>query len=270
MTASRMPWVPEGPGEASRSSIAQAITWAAHGHYVAALALAESIDATDNWGAVSAAAALRASILRQLHQHEAARTLDERALDCAVGPAESDTRIDALAGLAADAIGDSDRAWHWWREVSWRLPAASRRARVRAWWVGAEIHLAAGRPDQASALAEQALSLAPGVSRRHWVKSALVLGVARSAAAPVHGGGEAELAVRLVREAAVGAAQERLRPLLWPAAFVLATWLPGAEGQRWRRWAQEVASSIAIGLSPSLRSGWMSDPAVAALLGERR
>lgn len=264
-----MPWVPDGPAAPFQGTIEQAIGLAAGGSYLAALALTQSLDSSGDPGTVSAAAALRASILRQLHQHAAARHVDARALACAVGPEASDTRVDALAGLAADAIGDPDQAWHWWAEVAWRLPEASARARVRAWWVGAEIHLASNRPRQACELAERAADLAPAVSPRHRVKSALVLGVARFVASGTDERA-ARQAVDLVRAAAVASARQRLRPLLWASAYVLSAWLPDREAERWRGWASDVVRSISIGLTPALRAGWMGDPAVAALLGERR
>jgi tetratricopeptide (TPR) repeat protein len=264
-----MPLVPDGPAAPFQASIDRAIRLAAAGSYVPALSIAQPLDVVDDRATVSVAAALRASILRQLRQHARATTLDERALAYAVGPESSDTRVDALAGLAADAIGDPERAWQWWQELAWRLPEASPRARVRAWWVGAEIHLASDRPWQACELAERAAELAPQVTPRHQVKSTLVLGVARLVAASGGQAAAARQAVDLVRSAAVAAACQRLRPLLWASAVVLSAWLPDREGERWRGWASDVAHSIAIGLTPALRAGWMSDPAVAALLGER-
>jgi hypothetical protein len=256
-------WIPQGPSPAALPLLRSAIQSAALGAYAQALDAIARIESLDDPGSISAASALRASILRQLHQHEQAHHADLRALDHAVGHPSSDTRIDALAGLVADAIGEPQRALEQWALLEPLLPRASIRARVRAGWVGAEVHLAADQPRAALDLARRSADLATDVSPRHEAKSLLVLGVCQVAVGEQAGG------MRAVRRATVLAASGRLRPLLWPGAYLLGTWLPEPEGGRWRRWSQDVVASIASGLPADLRSGWQSDPAVRALLESR-
>lgn len=234
-----------------------AIEAAASGRYAQALAQAAEIEATADPLVISAACCLRGSILRQLHQHQDAEAADRRALDHA-GPGASDTRIDALVGLTADAIADPRRALARWQEVEPLLAGASLRVRIRAGWVGAEVHLACDQHRTALMWAGASATQAELVSARHAAKSLLVLGVCQMAS------GEA-LGVESVRTAAVRAAAERLRPVLWPSAYLLACWLPEPASGRWWRWSQQVVESIAADLPVNLRIGWQSDPAIAAL-----
>src|SRR5207245_613527 len=96
------------------------------------------------------------------------------------------------------------------------------RATVRNGWVGAELELAAGRPERAVPLAEAAATTARSAGAlRHAVKSDLVLGAALATAG-------AERAVDVLR-AALGRATERgLLPLVWPTAQLLAELEPEA------------------------------------------
>lgn len=254
------PWLPRGPARAHLPVLRAAIEAAAQGRYRIALVELEPLDQSGDSGAISAACALRASILRQLHQHDRAGEADQRALVHAVGPASSDTRVDALVGLAADVIGEPDRALERWAGLVPLLGAASDRVRVRAGWVGAEVHLAARMPEAALELALGAAELAPSVSSRHVAKSSLVLGVCW------HSSGEEGRGIALVRQATLAAADRRLLPLLWPGAYVLAGWLPAPEGRRWWGWAREVVTSIARGLPDDLLAGWRTDQAVRSLM----
>ena len=95
-------------------------------------------------------------------------------------------RIDALVGLAADAIGLGDPTGAE-RLLAAAAPALaahpSWRPATRACWVRAELALVLGRPAEALAPAEAALAAARrGGSLRHVLKSRIVLAVARSAA----------------------------------------------------------------------------------------
>lgn len=248
------------------ASVAEAIDAAATGRYLHALTIADRLHSNPVGGIRSAAAALKGSILRQLHQHAAAQVWDERALAAADLDLTSDTRLDALVGLVADSVGQGlvrvaeDR----WSNLVGLLDDASPRLRVRGGWVGAELSLLRGESAEAVTWARSAVSFADRVSERHRAKSRLVLGIC------LHGAGSVDEAIAEVRSAAVLASRLRLRPLLWPSAYVLSTWVAQPEASRWRNWATVVAESIARELPEALVTGWMTDPAAADLLAHRR
>nr|WP_245633724.1 hypothetical protein [Amycolatopsis jejuensis] len=123
-------------------------------------------------------------------------------------------QADALLGLAADnlAIGRLPAA----RRLAARAAQVDRRwrATVRGGWVGAEIELAAGRPEAAVEPARLAYDTAVAhKAQRHAVKSAIVLGVA------LHAAGQ-EGAAKLVVEAGETAEKCELYSLIWVAARV--------------------------------------------------
>jgi hypothetical protein len=132
----------------------------------------------------SLAASTRGSLLRQLGWHVPARGWDGRAMTLAGTDAEA--RIDALVGLAADALGIGrfaasatflSRAQAVFSESPEALPS---RLSVRLEWVGAELGMATG--DGATALrhARRGVELADfaGSSARHLAKSNVVLAAA--------------------------------------------------------------------------------------------
>lgn len=154
-------------------------------------------------------------------------------------------RVDALVGLAADALGTVDLPGaHRLLAAADRLldaqagpppgaatpdapvpaprrspPAGPWRPRVRAHWVRAELALVEGRAADAVGPAEAALALARGAgARRHAVKSRIVLAVARAAADP----DAVPEAVAELATAREEAADHRLLPLVWPAALACA------------------------------------------------
>lgn len=245
-------------GSEPATGLEQARTAADQGRYRHALLLLDAIEGSGPAGSVSAAWALRGSILRQVHQHRLAEEADRRALAHAVGGPASDSCIDALAGLAADAIGNPTQAWERWLELEPRLACASLRSRVPACWVGAKVHLALDQPARALTLARASVEGAEQLSPGHQAKSLLVLGVCQQADGDPAG-------IEAVHQAAVRAAAHRLRPLLWPSAYLLACWLPEPACQRWWRWSQQVVAAIEADLPGDLLAGWRADPAVAAL-----
>jgi len=244
------------------TDLEQARAAADQGRYQDALLLLDAIEGSGPAGSVSAACALRGSILRQVHQHRLAEEADRRALAHAVGDPASDTRIDALAGLVADAIGNPTQARERWLELQPRLASASLRSRVPACWVGAKVHLALDQPARALPLARASVEGAEQLSPGHQAKSLLVLGVCQQAADDPAG---IPAGIPAVHQAAVRAAAHRLRPLLWPSAYLLACWLPEPASQRWWRWSQQVVAAIEADLPGDLLAGWRADPAVAAL-----
>ena len=142
-------------------------------------------------------------------------------------------RIDALVGLAADAIGLGDPTGAE-RLLAAAAPALaahpSWRPATRAGWVRAELALVLGRPAEAVAPAEAALAAAGrGGSRRHVLKSRIVLAVARSAAGVM----TPAAAVTELDAAAAECVGLGLLPLCWPAGLAALdlTPLPAAKPQ---------------------------------------
>ncbi|RJQ77058.1 hypothetical protein D5S19_29750 [Amycolatopsis panacis] len=146
-------------------------------------------------------------------------------------------RADALLGLAADnlALGRLGAA----RRLAVRAAQADRRwrAAVRGGWVAAEIELADGQHANAVAPARRALEIARvRGARRHAVKSAIVLGVALTAA------GE-EGALELLGVALEEAEKYELHSLTWVAAQVTAD-LDTGHAERYRFRSREVLHAV--------------------------
>ncbi|MCP2260177.1 hypothetical protein LX15_003890 [Streptoalloteichus tenebrarius] len=194
-----------------------------------------------------------ASHRRQLGAHAAARTLDGQALrrmaeenwrTVARHSVEfpeinsDDARVDALVGLAADAVGlgrvDEARRLH---AAAGAVDHVSSRCAIRRDWVGAEIALAGGNPHAAIACAERAAVRASECpSIRHQAKSHLVLGVAMATAGDAGG---AELLERALDQAL----RHGLLPLVWPSALVLAG-LPGRDPARFTPFARGALQTV--------------------------
>lgn len=170
---------------------------------------------------LSLAHSAQGSFLRQLGWHALARGWDGRAL--ALAGADPEARVDALIGLAADALGvrrfaaaatllaRADRA----------LVAAAGvpdRLGVRRRWVAAELAMARAEGENAVGQAADAVELARAMtvpSARHRVKSDVVLAAALCSA------GSTERA-RAVAEAALDeTGRLRLLPLRWALACLL-------------------------------------------------
>jgi len=241
-----------------------AVALGGQGYYAAAAAELERLtaDPAVPLRVAAHAAVTRAAHLRQLGGHAVARSWDARGLRLAtaasVGPAHGDAadigaariaasvgsahcdgtdagaaRIDALVGLAADAVGLGDPAGAE-RLLAAAAPALathpSWRPATRAGWVRAELALVRGTPAAAVAPAEAALAAARrGGSRRHVLKSRIVLAVAQSAARVT----TAEAAVTELDAAAAECAGLGLLPLCWPAGLAALdlTQAPAAQPQ---------------------------------------
>ena len=227
-----------------------AVALGGQGHYAAAAAELERLaaDPAVPRRVAAHAAVTRAAHLRQLGGHAAARSWDARGLRlataspdrgsaCGGSPGGRGTpgggvaagsddgtdaeaaRIDALVGLAADAIGLGDPTGAE-RLLAAAAPALaahpSWRPATRAGWVRAELALVLGRPAEAVAPAEAALVAAGrGGSRRHVLKSRIVLAVARSAAGVM----TPAAAVTELDAAAAECAGLGLLTLCWPAGL---------------------------------------------------
>lgn len=188
------------------------------------------------------AAVTRAAHRRQVGGHAAARRDDALGLRLAgAGPAQEPdadgtdpwaAEVDALIGLAADAVGLGEAgiaarlldtalrtaSGH----PSWRLP-------VRAGWVRAELALACGRPAAAVQPAAEALERAlAGGSLRHALKSRIVLVVARAAAGDV----DPASALTELDTLAQECRGRGLLPLAWPCDLAAADLLDANNGPR--------------------------------------
>lgn len=231
-----------------------AVALGARGWYAAAGSLLDGIyRERDASPAVRAHAAVtRGAHLRQLGGHQAARRWDGRGLALATqaadgGPptaadperAGSDpcgldrvaARVDALLGLAADAIGlaDPELAGRLLRGAQPLVVAhASWRPRVRWHWVHAELALATDRPDQAVPHARCAVQAARAAgATRHEIKSALVLAVAEAGAGRPTGEVVENLTWLSERADRTG-----LRTLQWPMEMLLAELTSGTDVAR--------------------------------------
>lgn len=165
------------------------------------------------------------SFLRQLGWHDLARGWDGRAAALA-GPdpeAHPEARVDALIGLAADALGVGRFAASATLlaragavpEVATHPP---HRLAVRRGWVSAELAMATGDGATAVRHAEKALDLANAGtgSVRHRCKSEVVLAAALCCA------GRVDAASPIADSALAAAEHFGLVPLQWAAACLLA------------------------------------------------
>jgi hypothetical protein len=166
----------------------------------------------------SLAHSTQASFLRQLGGHSAARPWDGRALALADGDTEA--TVDALLGLAADALGSGrfaasaallDRAGTTLDAVP--VPA---RLPLRWQWVATELAMARGEGGEAVGHAERAVELADRQpSARHRVKTQVVYAAAQCCA------GRIDEARAVAESALTSTGSLGLVPLRWAAASLL-------------------------------------------------
>ncbi|HYO00898.1 MAG TPA: hypothetical protein VET27_02950 [Mycobacterium sp.] len=197
----------------------RAVASGGQGRYGSALTDLESLGRTQPHGALASLAfSTRASFLRQLGGHRAARTCDGRAW--AVADSDVPAGADALIGLAADALGVGRFA------LSGRLLLraedllardTSGRLAVRLAWVRAELAMFTGDGTTAVEHAQGAAELASRWgSARHSTKSQVVLAAALCSVGDVE-------ASRRVADAALQASERLgLIPLSWALACLLA------------------------------------------------
>jgi hypothetical protein len=198
----------------------RAVAAGGQGHYgVAHSELAElRRSAAAPWS--SLAYSTQGSLLRQLGWHRLARGWDGRALSLA--GTDRQARVDALVGLAADALGVGRFA------VSMRLLEVAGaalgagtdppgRLAVRVCWVSAELAMVTGDGGTAVGHAQRAVELASaGASLRHRVKSDVVLAAALCSA------GRLAESRALADEGMNATARHGLIPLRWALASLLA------------------------------------------------
>jgi hypothetical protein len=269
-----------------------AVALGARGRYAAASALLAGLHGQPgvDAGVRAHAAVTRAAHLRQAGGHLAARRWDGLGLALATtlpGTASRSAphgsgsgsdgatsagldlaaaRVDALLGLAADAIGLADP------ELAERLlrlaePSAlehpSWRPAVRWHWVRAELALSLDLPEPAVELARRALAGARAAGAvRHEVKSAIVLAVAEAGA-----GRETEKVI-----ADLGVLSERTRQtglwtLEWPIQLLLGSLIGDADHPQsttHRSRAAQIVSTISLHSDVVTRSVLSRSPWVPA------
>jgi hypothetical protein len=200
----------------------RAVAAGGQGRYGSAVADLETLVRTQPRGPLqSLAHSTRASFLRQLGGHHAARTWDGRAW--AVAESDLTAMTDALVGLAADALGTGrfalsarllQRAGDLLADGAVNAPC---RLPVRLAWVSAELAMFTGHGAAAVRYAERAVGCASNLgSARHTTKSQVVLAAALCSV------GDLE-ASREVADAALEASELLgLTPLSWASACLLA------------------------------------------------
>ncbi len=198
----------------------RAVAAGGQGRYASATAeLAALRRDVANGPLASLAHSTHASFLRQLGGHNEARRWDGRAL--ALAASDQEATVDALLGLAADALGVGrfaasaallDRA-----RTTLDASSAPARLPLRWQWVAAELAMVQGNGDEAVREAQRAVELAARQpSARHRVKTQVV-----HAAALCSAGRTTE--ARSAADDALSATDAlRLVPLQWAAASLLA------------------------------------------------
>lgn len=194
----------------------RAVAAGGQGHYAAARAELALVRRETRTGPLAALAhSTEGSLLRQLGWHRLARGWDGRALLLAGD--DPVARLDALVGLAADALGLGRFA------AAARLLVVARaqrgpenRSAIRIEWVSAELAMARGEPETALTHAHSAVALAADAgSVRHRIKSDVVL------AAALCSGGRVPEARAVADDLLVRTEQHGLVPLRWAVASLL-------------------------------------------------
>ena len=210
---------PLPPAGTPRERWLRAVAAGGQGRYGCALHDLDQIVRTGQRGpTLSLAHSTRASFLRQLGGHDRARGWDGRAW--ALADDDPEAAVDALVGLAADALGvgrfaASSRLL---QRAGERLDStAPPRLPVRLGWVAAELAMAGGDGAVAVRHAERAAGLADTLgSTRHSVKSQVVLSAALCCA------GRLDAAREIADAAFAETAGTGLIPLRWALGCLLA------------------------------------------------
>lgn len=201
----------------------RAVAAGGQGRYACARADLARLLRTDHAGELaSLALSTRASFLRQLGWHWRAHRWDGEALAVAgSGVRVVEARVDAMAGLAADALGVGrlaasaellDRA----RDALAEAENPAPRLPVRLAWVGAELAMMGGDGSSAVAHARRGVESAEDAGCRHKVKSQVVLAAALCTA------GDLPASRRVADAALAQAHSQALTPLRWALASLLA------------------------------------------------
>jgi hypothetical protein len=215
-----------------------AVTLGGQGRYAAAAAALRDLRTDPSLG--SLAYSTLASHARQLGCHAVARPLDALALNRA---SDAESAVDALLGLAADAVGlgRPKEAERLHRRAVARAEGVPWRITVRIDWVATEVALVTGRATDAHEPAERALAVsraAGGV--RHTVKSTMMLGATLTAGGTPDGRTRAKA---LLTEALEASLTWGMFSLTWPSALSLAELAP-TEADRFTKIASDALTSV--------------------------
>lgn len=258
-----------GGADRTRALWLKAVALGACGRYGEALDLLTQIE--PNSPEYSMSMSLRASLLRQIGCHDLAQQADREALAKAATPGSA---VEALTGLAADAVGlqdveAADAALTQAGDLLRRLleagdsAAAWWRHEVRLEWVRCEVALMQSQPGQAEQHAHRALQIAEQANApRHVAKSLLFLAVAHIDQ------GQQDLARSELNRSILLTSAMGCLAVAWPAHAVLAALIRGTDPQRARPHFQEAAritGFIAGGLPADLAARWTSRTDIAAL-----
>jgi hypothetical protein len=204
----------------------RAVTAGGQGRYGSAFADLAGVMRRERAGRlVSLAHSTHASFLRQLGWHDRARGWDGRALALSMPGAaapDAEAAVDALIGLAADALGvgrfaAAARALQRADDVLDTGSPVAPRQPVRFAWVSAELAMARGDGTAAVGHAERAIELAADLgSARHAVKSEVVCAAALCSA------GDVERSRTLADAALETTGRLGLIPLRWAVSCLLA------------------------------------------------
>lgn len=200
----------------------RAVAAGGQGRYATAVSDLDALRRRTTGPLTSLACSTRGSFVRQLGWHDAARAHDGRAWASAGGDAEA--AVDALVGLAADALGTGrfpaaqallNRAVELLAAPDGDTPA---RCGLRAAWVSAELAMVSGQGREAVRHASHAQELASAVDvgARHRVKTAMVAAAARCSV------GEFDNARAIGDDALAQTRLLGLVPLRWALAGLLA------------------------------------------------
>jgi hypothetical protein len=231
-----------------------AVVLGGQGRYAAAAAALRDLRADRRWASLAASTA--ASHARQVGCHAYARRLDAAALRAAGSSGgDAESTVDALLGLAADAIGlgrpVEARRLH--AAAVARTGTVPWRTTVRIDWVATEVAMATGRATDAVAPAERALAAAEaGGGVRHTVKSTMMLGAVLTAGGTPDGRRRAK---GLLTEALGVSLTWGMFSLTWPSALLLAELAPD-EQDHYQKIASDALTSVY----------WWSDAAMRPLM----
>ena len=201
----------------------RAVAAGGQGRYVTARADLDELLRREPVGRLaSLASSTHASFLRQTGWHELARGWDGRGW--ALAGDDPECAVDALVGLAADALGVGrlrasaallERA----RDVHDAADSPPARLAIRLSWVRAELAMVSGDGPDAVRHARRGVELAESALpdlRRHRIKSDVILAAALCCAGDVAGS-------RKLADTALAATSEyALMPLHWAVAGLLA------------------------------------------------
>jgi len=231
-----------------------AVVLGGQGHYAAAAATARDLRTHPRLGSLAYSTA--ASHARQLGCHAYARSLDTVALRTA---STAEALVDALLGLAADAIGlgRPDQAARLHAEAGARAVRVPWRTTVRVDWVATEVALATGRAMDAVSNAERALALAEAAGGvRHTVKSTMMLGATLTAGGTPDGRTRAE---GLLTAALKASLTWGMFSLTWPSASLLAEIVPEARDHH-TKIASDALTSVYWRSDPVIRRAALASP----------